>query len=265
MQRAAARLRAPRFEPGAPLLSDPFFYLCAIPAVLLYGMSKGGLGSGPAVLAVPLLTLAVEPVRAAAIMLPILCVMDLFAIWSFRRNYDAAQLRIMLPGGIAGIVIASLLLGRMSSDAMRIVVGVIAVTFCFHYWLAPAATSARRPGRIAGYFWSCVSGITSTQLHAGGPPANIYLLRQGLDVMRLMGTMAMFFGILNYLKLIPYALLGQLGQPNLMQSLVLIPLAPIGVRIGYWSLNRIEPRLFYRVLYLMLFISGGKLLYDGLT
>ena len=263
MDRSTARLRAPRSAPGVPLITDPWFYLCAVPAVLLYGMSKGGLGSGSAILAVPILTLAIDPVRAAAIMLPILCVMDLFAIWRFRQQFDPAQLRIMLPAGIAGVAIASLSLGRLSNDAMRIVVGTLTVVFCLHYWLAPVATSARRPGRLAGYFWSCVSGMTSTQFHAGGPPANIYMLRLGLDVMRLMGTMAMFFGILNYVKLIPYALLGQFDRRNLLQSLVLMPLAPIGVGIGYWSLSRIEPQVFYRVLYLLLFLSGCKLLYDG--
>lgn len=245
------------------LIADPHFYLFAIPAVLLYGMSKGGLGSGPAVLAVPLLAFAIDPVRAAAIMLPILCVMDLFAVWSFRRSFDRAQLRIMLPAGIVGVAIAAMLLGRLSDDAMRIVVGGVAVVFCLHYWFAHPTAGATRPGRLSGYFWSCLSGITSTQLHAGGPPANIYLLRQGLDVMRLMGTMAVYFAVLNYVKLIPYTLLGQFSWDNLTQSLVLMPLAPLGVWLGYFGFKRIDPGLFYRVLYAFLFLSGCKLLYDG--
>ena len=54
------------------MLSDPWFYLLAIPAVLIYGIGKGGLGGALGILAVPMMALVIPPTQAAAILLPIL-------------------------------------------------------------------------------------------------------------------------------------------------------------------------------------------------
>lgn len=117
------------------IITDPHFYMFAIPAVLLYGMAKGGLGPALGTVAVPAMALVINPVEAAAIMLPILCVMDLFAVWNFRRSFDLHHLKILLPAGVAGIAIASLLMEQMSPDALRLMIGIIAVVFCLNYWL----------------------------------------------------------------------------------------------------------------------------------
>ncbi len=55
---------------------DPWFYIAAVPAVLLYGIGKGGLGGALGIIAVPLMALIIAPTQAAAILLPILLVMD---------------------------------------------------------------------------------------------------------------------------------------------------------------------------------------------
>jgi uncharacterized membrane protein YfcA len=108
-----------------------------------------------------------------------------------------------------------------------------------------------------------MAGFTSTQIHAGGPPVSIYLLPQNLDRVILMGTLAIFFTVMNYLKLIPYTLMGAIDASNILTSVVLMPLAPVGVKLGYLILNRVSQKVIYRFLYIALFLSGIKLLYDG--
>nr|MCU0957997.1 TSUP family transporter [Hydrogenophaga sp.] len=76
-----------------PLITDPAFYAVAIPAVLLLGMSKSGFGSGFGSLAVPMMALAVTVPQAAAILMPILLVMDLMGMAAFRRHVDWRLLR----------------------------------------------------------------------------------------------------------------------------------------------------------------------------
>jgi len=246
------------------LISDPNFYLIAIPAVLLYGMGKGGLGPGAGAVVVPALSMVISPVQAAAIMLPILCVMDIFAVRTFRRKYDLEQLKVLVPGALVGICAGVATMNLLPVKMLKLMIGVIAIAFFLNFLWGRPAEKATGPNRWKGYFWSAVSGFTSAQIHAGGPPVTIYMLPQKLDKVILIGTMAVFFTIVNYVKLIPYTLLGLFDTANLMTSLVLVPLAPVGVRLGYLVMEKLSQDTIYRVLYLMLLVSGLKLCYDGL-
>lgn len=246
--------------------SDPYFYLVSIPAVLLYGMGKGGLGPALGVIAVPLMSLVISPLQAATIMLPILCIMDIFAIQKFRQHYDLHQLKILLPAAFVGITLGISMMGLLPAKTLKLAIGTIAICFCLHFLLQllSSKNTATRPNRWAGYFWGILSGFTSAQIHAGGPPITIYLLPQKLDKKILIGTMAIFFAIVNYVKLIPYSLLGFFDSSNLLTSLVLIPLAPVGVKLGYYIMQRVSQQTIYLFLYIMLFLSGIKLCVDGL-
>ncbi len=247
------------------MITDPFFYLCAIPAVLIFGLAKGGFGGGIAVVSVPLMTLAIPPVQAAAILLPILIVMDVVAMWSFRGQWSKPNLRFSLPGALLGVAIGAFTFRYLSEDAIRMLIGVIAVAFCLNYWLKPSLDKKTEPSLLHGSLWGTVAGFTSFGIHAGGPPLSIYLLPQKMDKTLLMGTFAIFFAVVNFVKLVPYTWLGQFDHTNLLTALVLTPLAPVGVRLGYFLLHKISEQLVYRLCYFFLFVVGIKLLYDGGT
>jgi uncharacterized protein len=244
-------------------ITDWTFYSITIPVVLLYGMGKGGLGPAVGGVAVPMMAFVISPIQAAAILLPILCVMDIFAVLLYHRSYSFYHLKILVPAGILGIVIASLLMGYLSPDAIRVVIGVIVLWFCFDYWFKPGRKGSRKVGRFGGYFWGTIAGYTSTQIHAGGGPLSIYLLSQKLDKTILLGTIAIFMAVMNYLKLIPYTIMGAFNTENLATSLLLMPLAPIGVKIGRLIIEHVKQETIYRILYVGLFLSGLRLLQLG--
>ncbi|HAD09759.1 MAG TPA: hypothetical protein DCF62_09775 [Porticoccaceae bacterium] len=127
----------------------------------------------------------------------------------------------------------------------------------------PGLEKKAAPSLLHGSIWGTIAGFTSFGIHAGGPPMSIYLLPQQMEKRLLMGTFAVFFAIVNLVKLIPYAWLGQFDSTNLFTAAVLVPLAPVGVRLGYFFLHRISEQLVYRLCYFFLFVVGGKLLYDG--
>ena len=247
------------------IIADPLFYLVAVPVVLLFGMGKGGLGPGFVTISVPILSFVIHPVQAAAILLPILCLADVFAVHQFRRHFESKLLVIIIPAGLVGICIAGLLMGQLDREKIRILIGTIAVVFCLDHWLRPDISERKPGGKWSGYLWGTLAGFTSTQVHAGGPPISIYLLPQKLEKVMLMGTLTMFFAVINYGKLVPYALVGALNSENLMTSIVLMPLVPIGVKIGRTLLDKVNQKMLYRYLYIVLFLSGIKLCYDGLV
>ncbi len=249
------------------LLSDPWFYAAALPAVILVGLSKGGFGGAMALLGVPLMSLVMSPVQAAAIMLPILVLMDIVSLWTWRGVRDAKTLKIMLPGAMLGIGIGWAMAAYISEDVVRIIVGVVALLF-FARWAAQKLTRAEiaaSHNRISGTFWGTVAGFTSFVAHSGGPPYQIYALPLKHDPRVYTGTSVVFFAIVNAVKLVPYFALGQFDATNLEASAVLMPAAPLATLAGAWIVRRMKPEIFYPFMYAMVLIIGVKLVWDGVA
>lgn len=253
---------------SADMIDDPLFWICAVAAVLITGVSKGGLG-GMAVFAVPLMALTISPVQAAGIMLPILMAMDVFSVWAYRKDFSKKLVLQLLPAAIAGIAVGGLIAGYISDDGVRITVGLIALGFVAYKFITTVRDTGKaswlKDNKLAAMIAGLMAGITSTLAHAGGPPFKIYALPQGYKPEVFAGSAAVFFAVVNAVKLIPYGLLGQLSVSNLTTSMMLIPLAPLGVWAGVWMVRRIDHGLFYKIMYSLLFIVGLRLLWTGLT
>lgn len=243
---------------------EAIFWVVAVIAVLITGVSKGGFG-GIALLAVPLMALVISPVKAAGIMLPILIVMDLVSAWSYRGVWDKRVFMLVAPGALVGILLGTLLAGVVDDQMVRLCVGAIAVAFPIYVLLKRGtSTSIAKNNKTLGMLAGIGAGFTSFIAHAGAPPFQAYALSQGLEKRTYAGTSVMFFFLVNMVKILPYAMLGQFDRSNITTSLILIPLAPIGVLLGVWLLKRIDQTLFFRIMYSIIFVVGVKLLGDAL-
>jgi uncharacterized membrane protein YfcA len=246
-----------------PLITDPYFYAVSIPAVLLLGVSKSGFGAGFGSLAVPMMALAVTVPQAAAILMPVLLVMDLLGMAAFRKNVDRPLLRFLLPFGLIGIVIGALLFKALDAKVVAGIVGGFTLLFLAQRLLFPPKADSPPPPKWVGAILTATSGFTSFIAHAGGPPINVYVIPLRLSPVLFTGTMAFFFFFINLSKWIPYAWLGLLDLRNMLTSLALLPFAPIGVWVGVRIAHRIKPLLFYRLVYTGMFLTGIKLVWDA--
>jgi uncharacterized membrane protein YfcA len=248
------------------MITDPLFYMAAVPAVLLLGLAKGGF-SGLGLLSLPLMALVVSPVRSAAIMLPILIVQDAVTVFAYRHTWDRRNLAILLPSGVLGILTGYLVASRVSDAAVSLAVGIISIAFAARRLIAER--SARRPEAAPadvprGLFWGWIMGFTSMISHAGGPPFQIYVMPQRLPRDVFVGTGAICFALINWIKVPPYAALGQFTPSNLATSAVLFPMAILSTWAGVWLVRRVGGDRFYTLVYVLLVLVGGKLTFDGL-
>lgn len=248
-----------------PLITDPFFYAVAVPAVLLLGISKSGFGAGFGSLAVPMMALAVTVPQAAAILMPVLLVMDLMGMAAFRNDVDRRLLRFLLPFGLLGVAVGTLLFRLLDARVVAGIVGAFTLLFLAQRLLFPPRPDRPPPPRWLGAVLTVTSGFTSFIAHAGGPPINAYVIPLRLSPVLFTGTMAFFFFFINLAKWLPYAWLGLLDTRNFATSLALLPLAPLGVWIGVRIARRIEPVLFYRFVYAGMALTGLKLLWDAIA
>jgi uncharacterized protein len=245
-----------------PLITEPAFYAAAVPAVLLMGISKSGFGGGFGALAVPIMALSISVPQAAAIMLPLLAVMDVLGLRALLRKADVPLLKLLLPAGLLGTVIGTLLFGVLPARVVAGVVGALTLMFLAQRLAFPPRADARPPSRSLGFVLGVTTGFTSFVAHAGGPPVSFYLLPLKLEPIRFTATLAVLFAAINASKWIPYAWLGLIDLRNLATSLVLMPLAPLGVWLGLRMVQRVNVAWFYRLIHLGMFLTGVKLLVD---
>jgi uncharacterized protein len=245
-------------------VSDLSFYAVAIPAILLLGIGKSGFGAGFGSLAVPIMALVITVPQAVAICMPLLLVMDILGITALRKEYDKALLKFLLPFALLGTVIGTLLFRALSPSAVAGIVGVLTLLFLLQRLAFPPRVNSPALPKWAGGMLTTVSGFTSFVAHAGGPPISVYMIPLKLKPIVFTATMAYLFFFVNLSKWGPYAWLGLLNLENLMTSLVLMPLAPIGVWIGVRIARTINMTLFYRLVYLGMFLTSIKLIWDGI-
>jgi uncharacterized protein len=241
------------------------FYLLAIPAVIMFGLSKGGL-SALGALGMPLLSLAISPVKAAAITLPVLMVQDWIGVWSFRRDFDRRNLSILVPGALIGVAGSWLFAAYVSEVVVRFAIGAISLGFVA-LMLIRKRTPDRQPlpgTLLPGMFWGAVSGFTSFISHAGGPPFLVYVMPQKLQPKVFAGTSVIFFALVNLLKLPPYFLLNQFSSENLIASLALLPIGIVATYGGVWITKRFLAERFYNAILVLSFVVGVKLVFDSL-
>ena len=242
---------------------DIFFYFTAAIGVILFGISKGGFAGPIAILSLPIMSLSMSPVMAAAILLPILLIMDVIAMYLYWKTWDMKNIKIIIPPALIGIFIGAMTFNYSSDDSIRIIIGTIAILFIL-LTIIQKNNLLIKPSKTKGTFWSLVAGYTSFLIHSGGTPVNFYLLPQKLNKTIYVGTMTLTFLIINVIKLFPYYYLDQFIISNLKVSLILSPLAPISIYLGYYLHKKINEEVFYFFIYLFLAIGGIKLIYDGI-
>lgn len=235
--------------------------------MVLVGLAKGGF-TGLGALGTPLMALGMrDPVRAAAILLPILIAQDVVGVTAFRRTWSGRILAIMLPGAVVGIGLGYLLAATISEAAVMAVLGVISILFgAYRLW-------ADHGGRISaatdspawvGTLFGIATGFTSQIAHAGGPPFQMWVMPRKLDRDTFVGTSAIFFAVVNWMKVPAYAALGQFTLANAAATVILLPVAVLSSLAGVKLVRKVPMQRFYAIVYWLMIIAGAKLLLDGL-
>jgi uncharacterized membrane protein YfcA len=249
------------------VIDDPWFYALAIPAVVLQGLGKGGF-SNLGALSLPLMALAISPVQAAAILLPLLMAQDVVSVWAFRRTWDRRIIAVMIPGAVIGIALGYLVAAEVSVEAVLAGVGLISILFALQrLWVErghAVQVGAGSPAWV-GVLLGIASGFTSQIAHAGSPPFQMWVLPKRLPRDLLVGTTSVFFATVNWIKVPAYVALGQFTAANMIVSAALLPVAMLSTLAGVWLVRRVPQERFYKYIYLLMILIGLRLLWDALN
>lgn len=250
------------------MILDTTFFLLAVPAVIFAGISKGGFGSGAAFAATPILALVIDPRLALGFMLPLLIVIDIATLGPYWRAWSARDAKLLTLGALPGLLLGVALYKIADADVFRFLIGAIAVGFVV-FQLARARgwirASERPAGAGAGLLAGAVGGFASFVSHAGGPPVAVYLLSQRLTKTAFQATTVIVFAAVNVVKVVPFAMLGIFTTETLWANLLLVPAALVGAWLGVKAHRIVPERVFFGITYVLLTITGSKLIWDALT
>ena len=177
---------------------DVYFVLASV-AALLVGLSKGGLPT-IGMLAVPVLSMVMSPVKAAVLLLPIYVISDMVSVWLYRKNFSMPNLKVLVPASILGIFIGWLTAAYTSDSAVKLLIGCIGIGFCLNMWLRQTPQATQGVDLKKGVFWGMLAGFTSFISHAGAPPFQVFVLPQRLPKAVFAGTATLLFAVINAAK-----------------------------------------------------------------
>lgn len=248
------------------LLANPATLALAVLAVCVLGLAKGGF-AGLGVLGTPLLALAMPPTVAVAVLLPVLLVQDVVSVWSFRKSWDGWVIAWMLPGAAVGVALGTVLAAAVSEQRLLLVLGLVTLVFgLYRLWVERGrrfVAASNSPGWVGSLF-GVATGFTSQVAHAGGPPFQIWVTPRRLPHEAYIGTSSIVFAAINWMKVPSYVMLGALNRQTLIAAVLLMPLAVISTLLAVRLIRRLDTARFYTIIYTLMVLLGGKLVWDGL-
>ena len=241
-------------------------YLLLILSSLIMGMSRGGLGGGMGLLGVLIAAQVLNPIAAAIFLLPILIITDPISVFIYRRNIDWQSLRELFPGVITGIILGAALISTITPKLLQGIIGFLSLILVFNgvreFF---GKTKLETLSKNWGYGLGTLAGFSSFLIHAGLPPVAAYILPKKLPRAEFMGTTAVFFGITNLVKVIPYFLLGMFTIELFKLTALMMPISLIGIWVGRVINGKISDNIFYTIVYISVLLLGIRLLILSIT
>jgi uncharacterized membrane protein YfcA len=233
-------------------------YVAVVIAILgfMIGFAKGGF-NGLGALLTPILALVLPVASAVGVLLPMLMVGDVFAVSMYWKEWDLDLVRRMLPAGIVGALAGTFLLSSVSTDGLRIILGIFVLGLVAYRFVSDQIEALRYEPRpwhapAAGF----LAGVASGMFNSGGPPFNSYLLFQKLKARPFIATTAIYFALLNLIKVPGFLYTGILNLPLLFSLWWVFPFIPIGIWVARRTLTRLSPSAFEWIIIVLLIFSS---------
>ena len=242
-------------------------------AAMVVGFSKTGV-AGVGILNPVLFAMIFPVAESVGFLLPMLIMADLFAVGAYRKDAQWRYLLYSLPWVIVGIGAGYFCMRRFQSleleydSVMRISIGVIVlVMLALSLWLKWRQT---RHGELHPPVWMAplfglLTGFTTMLANAAGPIYAMYLLIFALPKRQFMGTRAVAFFLINWIKVPLQWDLGNITGESLVLNACLFPAIAIGAWLGIVTLKHIPEKLFRVLIQVLVLLACLRLIYSGIA
>jgi uncharacterized protein len=222
-------------------LSDltPFQIFLFYTVTLLIGMSKTGI-HGTGMLAVPLMAIIFGGMNSSGVMLPILCIADVFGVVYYHRHASWRHLRTLFPSAAVGIIAGSFAGNYINDELFKLIMAVVIIlSVVIMLWLEHNHSKDVPQSKAFGILIGAIGGFTSMIGNLAGSIMAVYFISMKLPKNVFIGTTAWFFLVINLFK-VPFHVFywGSINARTFLMDLTAIPIIAIGAFIGIIIVKR---------------------------
>lgn len=228
--------------------------------VLLTSISKSAFAGALGVFSVPLLMLVMPAAQAIALILPILLIADVMTVKSYWQKWDKGLILSLVPGALVGITIAHFTIHSISPEVLGLLIGFLCILFSLKNLLLKQTRITALNNAFGTWLMSGFSGLSSTLVHAGGPPLLIYFSAIGLSPKQFVASAAIFYALMNVVKLVGFVSLGLLNVDLIIMAAAFVPLSILGNWLGVKIHGRLDVVAFMKVMNILLLVLGSYLI-----
>ena len=228
---------------------------------ILCGLGKSGL-SGLIMLAIPILASTLGARQSTGVLLLFFIIGDIFAVKEYRKHADWKRIKRLLPPAAIGIILGGITGGLINDYQFKIAIAILVliclVLMIYQQYKGADFRVPHSPALI--YTTGAASGFTSMVGNAAGPIFSVYLLATGTIKSSFLGTAAVFFMIINLLKLpVQLFIWRSIGIQEIILALLLTPLVFVGLKAGVWIMKRINEKAFKYLIIIMTAFAAIRL------
>lgn len=221
---------------------------------MLAGIVQGLTGFGAALIAIPLLCLYIDIKLAVPLTILNSLIINTFLVFKLRHHLDYKKILPLLLGAGPGVVTGLILFGFINSELLKLFLGVGLI--CYGSYCLLFRPKPIHPAPIWAYLTGFLTGLITTVLSAGGPPAIIYTTMTAWKKEVIKATLIGFFTVTSYLAIGAQALGGFVTGSLLLVFLKTAPAVLLGTILGSAISGRVNRKMYLLLIYLLLIAMG---------
>ena len=230
-------------------------WVVLVVAVSSFAQSLAGFGFG--LLAVPLMTLMVEPHDAVVVATMIGTVSTVVQAVIDRENCEWVTVRRLSLAAYVGMPFGLFAFVVVSESLMRLVLGVVVLVATFV--LARGFVLVRH-SRMLEWLMGLLSGVLSTSTSTNGPPLVFLLQARRMEPHTFRATLNSVFAITNCGAIVFFASSGKIDMNGFIAAVVALPILFVSLKIGYTLRPRVRTEQFRKLVFGLLLLSGVSVL-----
>lgn len=210
-------------------------------------------GFGFALLAVPLMTLAIEPKIAVVVSTLTGIFVTSWQAYKDRDVADKVLVRRMTIGAYVGMPLGLLVFVSVNDDVLRFLLGIAVLVAVV---LLAMRVNLHHVGPRLDYGSGFVSGVLATSLSTNGPPLVFVLQARQLSAVTFRATISTVFALSNIGGLALFIASGKITRDGIVAAAVTIPAMFVGQLLGFPIRKHVHGERF-RWLVLLLLVAAA--------